>query len=174
VSFVRPELAVLLRRWGEALVFAAVLALGLWLLWRAVSGRGWLLLAPGLVLAGSGAGLLMGAVRRIRLSDAPPGAGVVMIDEGRIAYFGPLGGGFVDLPGLIRVEITGEAWLLVADDGTRLAIPRGAAGAERLPDALSPLPGLDLDAAVAAIGTGAPGRTLLWRADRRPPRVLPR
>jgi hypothetical protein len=162
MSFIRPEAATRLRQWGEPLVSGVVLAFGLWLLLRAVAGA-WLLALPGLALAVAGAGLLVGAVRRLRLGGAPPGEGVVVIDEGRIGYYAQRGGGFLDLPGLIRVEITRDDWLLTDEEGFRLVIPRGAAGAEALPDAFSPLPDLHLDAAAAALAAGTPGRTLVWR-----------
>jgi hypothetical protein len=95
----------------------------------------------------------------------------VEVDEGRISYFGPRGGGFVDIASVTRVELatrphllpgTGHAWVLTADDGTQLTIPLGAQGAERLPDALSPLPGLDLGAGAAALGSRRAGRVLVW------------
>ncbi len=52
---------------------------------------------------------------------------------------------------------------VAADDRSRLVIPLGAEGAERLFDALSPLPGIDFDAGVAALAARAPGRTLVWK-----------
>ena len=47
-------------------------------------------------------------------------------------------------------------------------IPLGAAGADRLPDALSPLPGLHLAAGAAALAGNRPGTTLIW--ERSQPR----
>ena len=57
---------------------------------------------------------------------------------------------------------------LIAEDGSRLVIPLGAAGADRLPDALSPLPGLHLAAGAAALAGNRPGTTLIW--ERSQPR----
>ena len=56
-----------------------------------------------------------------------------------------------------------HAWVLSAEDGTRLVIPIGAEGADRLLDALSPLPGIDFDAGVAAVAARGPGRATMWR-----------
>ena len=53
--------------------------------------------------------------------------------------------------------------MITAEDGTRLTIPLGAEGADRLIDALSPLPGIDFDAGVAAINARRPGRATVWR-----------
>ena len=43
-----------------------------------------------------------------------------------------------------------HAWVITTEDGERLTIPLGAEGADRLLDALSPLPGIDFDAGLAA------------------------
>jgi hypothetical protein len=55
-----------------------------------------------------------------------------------------------------------HAWILTAEDGTRLVIPLGAEGADRLFDALSPLPGIDFDAGAAAVAARRPGRATVW------------
>lgn len=172
MSFVRPELVARLRPWREAMVWGALLGLGLWLMWIGYARGGLLPLVAGGLLATAGAALLRAATRRLRLHPEAPGEGVVMIDEGRIGYFGPREGGFVDLPSVVRVEIVtrpvlppgpAHAWQLTAEDGTRLTIPLGAEGAERMIDALSPLPGIDFGAGVAAVVARGPGRTLIWK-----------
>ena len=171
MSFVRPELAGRLRVWREPIGWGALIALGLWLVWRGYQGLAPVPFVVGMVVAAAGVGLLRPAVRRIRLRGEL-GEGVVVIDEARIAYLGPRGGGFVDLPGVIRVEIvtrphvppaSAHAWVISAEDGTRLTIPLGAEGADGLLDALSPLPGIDFDAGVSAIAARGPGRTTVWR-----------
>jgi len=172
MSFLRPELTDRLWRWREALAWAAVLAVGIWLLWQGYSRFAPLPFALGLLMVAIGGGLLRGAMRRVRLLARSPGEGMVLIDEGRIAYLGPRGGGFVDLPAIVRVEIvtrphllpgSAHAWVLTAEDGTRLTVPLGAEGAEALLDALSPLPGIDFDAGAAAVSTRRPGRATVWR-----------
>ena len=176
LSFLRPELAERLRRWREAIAWGALLAAGLWMVLAGLSPVAPLLLVAGGLAALAGAALLTAALRRIAFGTDGPAEGVVDIDEGRIAYLGPLGGGFVDMGSVARVELVtrphlligaGHAWVLSADDGTRLTIPLGARGADRLPDALSPLPGLDLAAGAAALASRRPGRVLVW-ARRTP------
>ena len=49
-----------------------------------------------------------------------------------------------------------HAWVITAEDGTRLTIPLGAEGADGLFDALSPLPGIDFDAGIAAVAARRP------------------
>jgi hypothetical protein len=172
MSFLRPELAARLRRWREPLVWGALLVLGVWLAWRGYGTLAPLPFLVGLLFAATGLGLLRVAVRRLRLSAEALDEGVVLIDEARIVYFGPREGGVVDLPSVVRVEIvtrphllpdSGYAWVITAEDGTRLVIPLGARGAEALPDALTLLPGIDLDAGAAAVAAGAAGRTTVWR-----------
>ena len=174
MSFIRPELAARLRRWREPIGWGALLAAGIWLAWRGYARLD--------ARCSSPLGLARrrrrprrcsaAALRRLRLHADSSGEGVVVIDEARIAYFGPRGGGFVDLPAVVRVEIVtrphlppafGHAWVITAEDGTRLTIPLGAEGADGLLDALSPLPGIDFDAGVAAVAARGPGRTLVWR-----------
>ncbi len=172
MSFVRPELAARLRHWREPIVWAALLAAGLLMIWQGYARLEPLVFFLGLASAVTGIGLLRPALRRVKLGGDAMSEGVVVIDEARIAYFSPRGGGFVDLPAVTRVEIvtrphvppaSAHAWIITADDGTRLAIPLGAEGADRLFDALSPLPGIDFDAGVAAVAARRPGRATVWR-----------
>lgn len=155
-----------MRQKREIVLWAAALVLGLWLIWRGYARVDALVLVAGMVLAATGFALAAGAIARFRLAAAGPAPGVVLIDEGRIGLFGPMGGGFVDLSTLASVAVSGRpgaedrAWLLGAEDGSTLVIPFGAVGAERIPDALASLPGLDL--AAAAEGAGP-----IWRAERR-------
>jgi hypothetical protein len=171
VSFVRPELAEAFARRREAILWAAALVLGLWLIWRGYVRVDALVLVAGMILAATGFALLVGAIARLRLAAGGPGPGVVLIDEGRIGLLGPTGGGFADLSTLAAVEVSGRpgtqdrAWVLHAEDGSTLVIPFGAAGADRLPDALSALPGLDLAAAADREGP-------VWQASAAVTRKL--
>jgi hypothetical protein len=172
MSFVRPELAERLRFWREPITWGALLAIGAGLVWHGYARLAPLSFALGLACAATGLALLRPSLRRLRLMRGVPGEGVVVIDEARIAYFGPRHGGFVDLPAVTRVEIvtrphvpsaSAHAWVITTEDGTRLSIPVGAEGADRLLDALSPLPGIDFDAGVEAVAAPGPGRTLVWK-----------
>jgi hypothetical protein len=171
VSFVRPELAAAFGRWREVALWGAALVAGLGLIWRGYARIEPLALVVGIGLAATGFALMRGALGRIRLAATAPGPGVVVVDEGRIGLLGPAGGGFVDLPALTSVAIDGppgapdRTWLLRAEDGTALAIPFGAVGAERLPDALSLLPGIDFAAAER-------GAAVVWRRAAAPGRRL--
>lgn len=172
MSFLRPELAARLRFWREPITWGVVLLAGIWLAWRGYARFEPALFVLGLIAAAAGLGLLRPAVRRLRLTADAPAEGVVVIDEARIVYLAPRAGGVVDLPSVTRVELvtrphlppaSPHAWVITAEDGTRLTIPLGAEGADGLLDALSPLPGIDFDAGVAAIAARGPHRTLVWK-----------
>jgi hypothetical protein len=153
MSFVRPELAAAFQRRREAIVWGATLAAGALLLWRGYARVEPVTFVAGAALAVAGFALGRGALGRMRLGAAGPAPGLVVIDEGRIGLMGPDGGGFVDLDELALVAVDGAAggagrrWRLVALDGAAITIPFGAVGAERLPDTLAALPGIDFDAA---------------------------
>lgn len=166
MSLIRPELAARLRRWREPLVWAALLLLGLWLVWRGYRSLAALPFAAGLLAAVAGAGLLRPALKRLRLAS-DPAEGVVSVVEARVGYFGPYGGGFIDLPALTAVDVRAgppRAWVLRTDEAI-LTIPFGARDAGALFDALSALPGIDFDAAVEDEG---PRTRRIW--SREPPR----
>ena len=168
MTFLRPELALALQRRRESLVWAVTLAVGLALMWRGYARVEPLVFTAGLGASLVGLALLRGARARLRLGSAAAAPGVVVIDEGRIGLFGPQGGGFVDLAALVAVEVADgpvRTWVLYAEDGAVLRVPFGATGAERIPDALAALPGLDL----ATADRDGP----LWRREDVPPGALP-
>jgi hypothetical protein len=168
VSFVRPELAEAARRWREPLLWAALLATGVFLLWRGMAREAFLPLLIGALFAATGGLLIRGSIARTRLATLPPGEGLVLLDEGRIAFFGPVHGGFLNLDDLVRVEVIPGAapkWDLSGRDGTRLRIPFAARGADILPDALSILPGFSIPARLDLIDGSAARSRVVWHRD---------
>jgi hypothetical protein len=183
VSFIRAEIAETLRDWREPITWGALLALGLYLVFLGYANLAPLSFVGGLIASATGFGLLRDALRRRRLRADAPAEGVVVIDEARIGYFGPRGGGFVDLPSVSSVEMvtrphvptgSGHAWLIRSEDGSELVIPIGALGAEALVSTLGALPGIDFDLGAATVAGPGARRAMLWRKapDPLPPRVL--
>lgn len=162
MSLIRPEVAARLHRWREALV---ALGLGLFGIWVMTRG-GWLLAALGAVLLLVAASLFWSAVQRLRLAPAAAGPGLVEIDEGQIAWYGPGIGGFVsvrELAELGLVTVQGiRVWRLRQSDGQLLLVPTGADGVDGLFDALTALPGLEIQRLVAALEAGQ-DHPILWR-----------
>lgn len=151
MSFIRPELAESLRRWREVIA-AGLAALGG--LWLAAKG-GYVLLPAGAVVVVIASGWGITALRRQRFRQPVADPGVVDLDEGQIGYFGPTFGGFVptaDLSEIRLIETMGRRhWRLKTRDGQVLLIPVAASGAERLFDAFSILPGIDMAALSLAV-----------------------
>ncbi|MGR3499512.1 MAG: hypothetical protein ACU0E9_11525 [Limimaricola soesokkakensis] len=140
-DLLRPEARAALWRGREVLVGLVLAGLGLWWALASFGILQWL----GWGLAALGAGLVIGGVQRWRFRQEGRGPGLLKIDEGRVAYMGPLTGGMVDLDEVRRLRLDRRAkpahWLL--ETGTEvLAIPVTADGAEALFDAFAALPGL--------------------------------
>lgn len=172
MSFIRPDLRDRLHTWREPIAWGTLALVGAGLIWHSYADIAPLSFVLGLICLATGLGLLPPSLRRLRLASSTPAEGMVVIDEARIAYLGPRGGGFVDLPAVSRVEIvtrphippaSPHAWVITTDDGERLTIPLGAAGADGLLDALSPLPGIDFDAGIAAVLSRRPSQIVVWR-----------
>jgi hypothetical protein len=156
MSFIRPELLSTAHRWREVIAGAGVAAFGVWTATRG----GYFLLPIGLALAALGAGWALGAVRRLRFQQDGEAPGIVRVTEAQIAYYGPRVGGFVGLPDLAEIRLLTlrgrRIWKLKQGDGQLLHIPVESDGADTLFDAFATLPGIDMAAIVAALGTDAP------------------
>jgi hypothetical protein len=156
MSFVRPEIAAALARWREVIAAGGTVALGLWL----AAQPGFILPTLGLILIALGLGWAALALRRLRFRQGGEAPGIVRVTEAQIAYLGPRIGGFVGLPDLVEIRLLTlrgrRVWKLRAATGEALHIPVEADGAEALFDAFAGLPGLDMGALLAALGTEAP------------------
>lgn len=155
MSLIRPELLSAARRNAELLAALALAAFGGW-----TASRGGYLLTPlGLAIVVLGAGWALTAWRRLRFRQEGEAPGIVRVTEAQIAYFGPRVGGFVGLPDLAELRLLTlrgrRIWKLKQGDGRTLHIPVEADGADALFDAFSSLPGIDMAALVAALGTDA-------------------
>lgn len=150
-GFVRPELASAARRWREALFGAGIVAAGLW--WAMATGvlLGWI----GWVVAAIGGGLIVAGIQRGRFRQGRDGPGVVRVDEGQIAYFGPWDGGVAALSEIVEVTLdrgrSPAVWHIRQPGRADLEIPVTAEGAEALFDAFGALPSFDTRAMLAAL-----------------------
>lgn len=168
MSFIRPEARAALWRWRELLAAALMFLIGLkWAFFSfgftAVSG--WALVVTSLVVAVIGA-------QRLRFRLGAGGPGVVQVDEGQIAYFGPLTGGAVAASELERLRLDHTArpphWLLEQPGQPPLAIPVNAEGNEALFDVFASLPGLRTERMLAELRRGGPHQVVIW--ERNPSR----
>lgn len=171
--FFRPEAKAALWRWREMLVAAGVALLGLW--W--IVGPGRLLALPGWAFVLGGIALALVGFQRGRFRGAGDGVGAVQVDEGQVAYFGPLTGGVVSLAALERLSLdatlTPAHWRLDAPDQAAVLIPVNAAGADALFDAFSKLPGLRTERMLSELRTRRDHAVVIWeRSPLRPAHAL--
>ncbi|MEL6179007.1 MAG: hypothetical protein AAFS10_08630, partial [Myxococcota bacterium] len=107
-----------------------------------------------------------------RTAEDDPGPGVVTVEEGRIGYYGPYGGGFIRLTDLACIDLLDPAgpgqrnWRFTDEDGNELTIPENARGAEALPDALDHVPGLTYQTLATAVPTRRAGVRRVWQKER--------
>ncbi|MDF1856520.1 hypothetical protein [Pseudooceanicola sp.] len=151
MSFMRPEVALAARRWREALIGVAILAFGLWIALAALGILIWL----GWLFALAGLGLIAAGVQRGRFRIGHNGPGVVQVDEGQIAYFGPWNGGVVALSEIVEITLDRGydplIWRLRQPGRAALEIPATAEGVEALFDAFTALPAFDTRTMLAAL-----------------------
>ena len=169
MSFIRPEAQAQLWRIRELLVAAAAVLLGLyWVLGPKglVGWIGWLLIAAGVALAVVG-------LRRLQFGQTGRGPGVVKVDEGQIAYFGPLTGGAVALSELTRLSLDRAArpahWVLDQPGSDPLHIPVNAAGADVLFDTFAALPGLRTGRMLTELNSTSRTFVVLWQKSSHQP-----
>ncbi|MGR3622678.1 hypothetical protein [Pseudophaeobacter sp.] len=170
MSFIRPEARVAIWRWRELIVAALMLLVGLkWAFtsFGVTAATGWALIVIGLVIAVIGA-------QRLRFRLGAGGPGVVQVDEGQIAYFGPLTGGAVAASELLRLRLDHTAkpphWVLEQEGQAPLAIPVNAEGHEALFDVFAALPGLRTERMLAELRRQGPHQVVIWeRSSSRPP-----
>ena len=163
MTFLRPEVAILLRRWSEVIAASCVVALGLWIAARpgpVVQGFGYVLVALAALA-------LIPAVRRARFATAGVGPGIVQVIEGRILYMGPVTGGAISLAELtelaLRRDHAGAAVWVLREAGQDLEVPVDATGADALFDAFTTLPGLGAQRLLTARHSMAVGEQRLWQ-----------
>lgn len=162
MSFVRPQAAQALHQWREVLIGAGCIGLALW--W--MLGPGGILAWVGGVLALGGAALVVIGVQRARFRTGAGGPGVVQVDEGRIAYFGPLTGGVVSLSELTALHLdpsgTPAHWTLHQAGQPLVMIPLTAEGADQLFDVFATLPGLRTSRLLSAMQRHGGGPVTVW------------
>ena len=143
-----------------------LIGLGLW--WGLgsfgiVQWLGWSLAALGL-------GLAMAGWQKMRFRSDGEGPGVVTLDERRVIYMGPEGGGVADLDLMVQLDLTPtRAWRLINEAGAHLDIPTNAAGADALFDVFAALPGMKTEYMLSVLEGTAPAQLTVWMApDHKP------
>ncbi len=163
-DFLRPEAKAQLWRFRDVIAGAGVALLGLyWGLTRfgILGWIGWIMVLVGVVWA-------VGGAQRARFRQGDGGPGVVQIRERRLAYFGPLDGGVMDVEDLLRLELDpsshpAPSWVLTGQGGQRLAIPVNAANAEALFDVFAALPDIQTNLMLDVLSRTPDARVIIWQ-----------
>ncbi|MDA7427290.1 hypothetical protein PGB28_02385 [Primorskyibacter aestuariivivens] len=170
MSFIRPEARATLWRWREVLAGVALTPVGAW--WS-FGVTGWLGNAVGFAVLGIAMLLLMLGIQRARFREDSDGPGVVQVVEGRVAYFGPLTGGAVDMAEITRLSLDVRnrpaTWVLVQPGVEPLHIPVTAKGAEALFDAFAALPGLRMEYMLRELNDATARETVIWQKGQTAP-----
>lgn len=166
MPLIRPEVTALAWRGREVIAGTAILALGLWLIFKG----GYVLTPLGTIVGALGVAWTLLAYRRLRFAQDVDSPGVVEVDEAQVGYLGPQGGGYVsinDLAELRLLTLRGRrVWRLKQLDGQTLLIPVDAQGADALFDAFASLPEMNTADLVDALRPPeATGTTLPLRSD---------
>ncbi|SHF45429.1 hypothetical protein SAMN05444339_106153 [Loktanella atrilutea] len=166
-EFLRPAARAALWRWREVLVAGALAALGLWWAVESMGIVRWL----GVTLVAIAAGAGIAGVQRARFRQDGQGPGIVMLDERRLVYMGPLTGGAMDVADMTRLELEPAAmpaphWVLTGVGGQDLAIPVNAEGAEALFDVFAALPGIRSRAVLEVLERTPGARVTVWEKTR--------
>ena len=170
MPLIRPEASAALYRWREVLIGAGAVVLGLYWVFFTYGLLPWI----GGVLGLAGLGLIAAGFQRARFRGAAGGPGIVQVDEGRVAYFGPLTGGVVALSEMSALALDPTAkpahWVLAQPGQPDLYIPLNAEGAEALFDVFASLPGIRTEWMLAQMRGWARQPVTIWE---RPDNVRP-
>jgi hypothetical protein len=166
MSFLRPEAQAALWRWREVMAGLALLGFGLWWALAMHAPVRWLFIP----LLAIGAGVVWTGLQRLRFRRGGGGAGVVQIVERRLAYWGPLTGGMMDMDDLARLSLDPSGrpvhWVLTPHHGATLQIPVDAEGADQLFDLFAALPGLPAERMLDLLAHPPDRPVTLWEAAR--------
>lgn len=173
MNFIRPEARAAIWRWRELLAAGVIAVVGA--SWAA--GPGGLLGWVGWALIVAAAALAIIGIQRARFRTGTGGPGVVQVDEGQIAYFGPLTGGAVSTSELERLVLDPTSqpthWLLHQPGQPILHVPINAEGVDALFDVFSVLPGFNTEKMLSTLRKPGGHPVVIWeRNPMRPAGLL--
>ena len=167
MSFIRPSSRAVLQHWAETLCGLGILGIGVWWIIGGaglLSWVGWAVAALGLLLTYTG-------IQHARFRGNRGGPGVVVVDEGRVTYMGPLTGGSIALPELRALLLDpGQHpghWILQQPGQPDLHIPLNAEGSDALFDAFASLPGIRTEFMLAQMKQRGDTAIAIWVKNQR-------
>lgn len=172
MSFIRPEAQAVLTRWREVWIGGIIIALGFYWITGPAGLLGWV----GWAVATAGLALVIIGLQRARFRRSGQGPGTVQIDEGQVAYFGPLAGGVVALSELDQLIYDPSAkpahWILQAKGQPPLQVPVNADGSDALFDVFAALPGLRTHRMLATMQENSDHPVVIWQRSGSGPTIL--
>ncbi|MCT8158878.1 hypothetical protein KVX96_02145 [Pseudoruegeria sp. SHC-113] len=168
MSFVRKEVKSAIWRWREFLIGWLFAAVGVILIFR---GLGFVP-TLGIILGITGALLAYAGVQRARFRLGEGGPGVVHVNEGRIAYYGPFSGGAVSVDGLSKVELDpvpdpAPHWVLRGIESPPLFIPANAEGVDALFDVFSSIKNFPTEQMLRYLTQPPAHPVVIWQKEQR-------
>ena len=162
-DFFRPEVRAFFLHWREVIFAGALAFFGIWWALTGIGITQWL----GVVFSVLGVAWAVAALQGARFAQDGDGPGVVQIRERRLAYFGPLDGGVMDVADLSKLEIDptshpDPSWVLTSIEGQVIAIPINAAGAEDLFDVFAALPDIKTHTVLDVLSHTPDARVTVW------------
>ncbi len=162
-DFIRPEAKATLWRFREVILALFVFSLGLWLVLIGFGVVPWV----GVALIIASAVLLIAGLQRARFRQGDDGPGLVQITERRLAYFGPLNGGVIDVVDIVSLQFDPSGhpapyWVLTGPENREIAVPITAKGAEALFDTFSLLPGMRTERLLNVLDHPPDQRVVIW------------
>lgn len=166
-DFIRTEAKATMWRFRDVIGGAVVLCLGGWMVWQGFGFVPWL----GVITMALGVALFVTGLQRARFRQGDDGPGVVQITERRLAYFGPLQGGVMDIEdvSMLAFDPSGHPapyWVLTGPENREIAVPITAKGAEALFDTFAVLPGMRTDKLLAVLNTLPAEKVVIWSRPR--------
>lgn len=164
---IRPEARATLWRWREILYAGAIALFGLWWAWGGLGIVKWI----GFIILALATILALAGIQRGRFRQTGKGPGVVQVAERRLAFFGPLEGGAMDIADLTRLELDPTSyptpsWRLTGMGGQSLSIPVNATGAEALFDLFGSLEGINTEAMLDVLSQKPDQTVEVWAKSR--------
>jgi hypothetical protein len=162
-DFMRPEARASLWRWREALTGLVLGGIGIW--WTLASFG--IVRAIGMILVFGAFILVIAGIQQARFRQTGIGPGIVQVAERRLAYFGPLTGGQMDIADLTRLELDPNGlpaahWVLTGIGGQSIAIPVNAQNADALFDLFGSLEGIQTGVMLDALSQTPDVRVTVW------------
>ncbi len=164
----RQEVKDAIWRWREFLIGGIFAVVGVVFIFH---GLGFVP-TLGIILGVTGALLSYAGIQRARFRLGEGGPGVVRVNEGQIAYYGPFSGGAVSVEGLSKIELDpvpdpAPHWVLRGAESPPLFIPANAEGVDALFDAFASIKNFPTQKMLGYLSRPPAQPVVIWQKEHR-------